>query len=92
MSFPKFVKTVVVQEVSTRSYIRSHGALTAELAQNKTNAVQEVPIQVPGEGEILVRVRAVAINPTDWKRLPFSITTCGSSLNRYPLITQIRNG
>jgi len=35
--------------------------------ENKTTAVQEVPIQTPGENEILVRVRAIAINPTDWK-------------------------
>ncbi|KAF9648259.1 GroES-like protein [Thelephora ganbajun] len=35
--------------------------------ENKTNAVQEVPIQSPGENEILVKVGAVAINPTDWK-------------------------
>ena len=34
--------------------------------------MREVPIQVPGENEILVKVSTIGINPTDWKskRLP----------------------
>lgn len=37
--------------------------------ENKTTAVKNVPIQTPGENEILVKVKAVAINPTDWKHV-----------------------
>ena len=45
--------------------------LTLRFVQDKTNAVQDLPIQVPGENEVLVEVKAVAINPTDWKRSLF---------------------
>ena len=30
-------------------------------------AVKVVPTQVPGENEVLVKVAAIGINPTDWK-------------------------
>jgi len=36
--------------------------------QNRTALVQQVPVAMPGDNEILVRVKTVAINPTDWKR------------------------
>jgi len=36
--------------------------------QNRTGLVQQVHVAMPGNNEILVRVRTVAINPTDWKR------------------------
>lgn len=65
------------------------GPLTLELVQNKTTAFQEVPIQTPGENEILVKVKAVAINPTDWKRSLFRIPISGRSLNRLPLVAQM---
>lgn len=66
--------------------------LTFELLQNKTNAVQEVPIQTPGENEILVRVKAIAINPTDWKRSSFSTNMCRNPPNPPPLCTQMPSG
>lgn len=36
--------------------------------QNRTALVQQVPVAMPGDNEILVQVKTVAINPTDWKR------------------------
>ena len=36
--------------------------------QNRTALVQQVHVAMPGNNEILVRVKTVAINPTDWKR------------------------
>ena len=45
--------------------------------QNRTALVQQVPVAMPGDYEILVRVKAIAINPTDWKRasatVPFTL-------------------
>ncbi|KAK3076451.1 hypothetical protein LTS18_012970, partial [Coniosporium uncinatum] len=35
----------------------------------KTAQVKDVPISTPAEGEILVKVRHVAQNPTDWKAM-----------------------
>ncbi|KAI1841814.1 hypothetical protein JX266_011991 [Neoarthrinium moseri] len=35
-------------------------------------AVQDAPIPVPGDGEILVRIHYVAQNPTDWKAVAAS--------------------
>ena len=36
--------------------------------QNRTTLVQQVPIAMPGDNEILVRIKTIAINPTDQKR------------------------
>ena len=89
MSLPKTVKAVVVQEVGIQSSGLYHGDLTLELVQNGTNVLQEVPIQTLGENEILVRVKAVAINPTDWKRLSLSVPICAkSSPKPHPLVTK----
>jgi len=43
-------------------------ALMTTRLQNRTALVQQVHVAMPGNNEILVRVRTVAINPTDWKR------------------------
>jgi len=56
-------------------------ALDTKPAQDATTAVQKVPIQTPGENEILVKVGAIAINPTDWKRSPYHILMGGRFLN-----------
>jgi len=37
--------------------------------EGKTAQVKDVPISTPAEGEILVKVRHVAQNPTDWKAM-----------------------
>ena len=42
-----------------------------------------MPIQTPSEDEILVKVKAIAINPTDWKRSSFRIAMGGPFLNQY---------
>jgi hypothetical protein len=65
------------------------GNSTLNMVQNKTTVVQEVPIQTPGENEILVRVRAIAINPTDWKRMWFFLPIRRASI--HPLIAQAQN-
>lgn len=64
------------------------GTLMLNLLQNGATVVQEVPVQTPGENEILVRVKAVAINPTDWKRLLFSLPI-GQKFTR-PLVVQMQ--
>ena len=46
--------------------------------QNRTAMVQQVPVAMPGDNEILVQVMAVAINPTDWKRACVIIETTRS--------------
>jgi NADPH:quinone reductase-like Zn-dependent oxidoreductase len=43
--------------------------------QNRTALVQQVPVAMPGDNEILVRVKTIAINPTDWKRACVVIET-----------------
>ena len=43
--------------------------------QNRTALVQQVPVAMPGDHEILVQVKAIAINPTDWKRACVAIET-----------------
>ncbi|EIN07976.1 GroES-like protein [Punctularia strigosozonata HHB-11173 SS5] len=40
-------------------------------AEGKSVTVKEVPVPKLGEGEILVKVAAVAQNPTDWKHAEF---------------------
>lgn len=35
---------------------------------DKTVRTEERPVPTVGENEILVKVSAIAINPTDWKR------------------------
>ncbi|WYZ33964.1 hypothetical protein EsH8_I_000240 [Colletotrichum jinshuiense] len=44
------------------------GTIKALVTQgDKTTKVQEVPKPKPGPGEVLIKVQAVAQNPTDWK-------------------------
>ena len=43
--------------------------LAAVLLSPQTDlVVQERPIPTPGPGELLVRTKAVGLNPIDWKR------------------------
>ena len=59
-------------------YIERHGG-------NEVLRVGQLPRPVPGRGEVLVRVRAAAVNPRDWMvrsgTYPFRVT-----LPRFPII------
>jgi len=50
-------------------------------AQATDLVIQERPIPTPGEGEILIRNRALALNPVDWKRQSW-----GFAIASYPTI------
>jgi NADPH:quinone reductase-like Zn-dependent oxidoreductase len=50
-------------------------ALVTAEGNNGAVAVKEVPTPKPGEGEILVKVVAVAQNPTDWKHTELVLDT-----------------
>ena len=43
--------------------------------------VEERPIGTAGEGELLIRNHAIALNPVDWKR-----QTSGFGIDSYPTI------
>jgi NADPH:quinone reductase-like Zn-dependent oxidoreductase len=43
--------------------------------------LEERPIPSPGDGEILVRNRVIAVNPVDWKRQAW-----GFAISSYPVI------
>lgn len=45
---------------------QTHRALIVQA--DKTVKTEERPIPTVGENEILVKVSAIAVNPTDWKR------------------------
>lgn len=45
---------------------KTHRAVIVQA--DKTTRAEERPIPTVGENEILVKVSALAINPTDWKR------------------------
>lgn len=78
MSLPSTVKALVVQEVNLQPAWHGHrGTLIFVPVQNGTTAVREVPIQTPGENEILVKVKAISINPADWQCSSLSISIGG---------------
>lgn len=54
-------------------------------------AVQEVPIQTPGENVILVEVGAISINPADWHFSSLPVLIGGHFPNWCSLAAQIRN-
>jgi len=62
------MKAVVTQPVGLPLWPSLTQALMTTRLQNRTALVQQVHVAMPGNNEILVRVRTVAINPTDWKR------------------------
>lgn len=41
-------------------------------------AIKEVPLPKLRDDYILVKVKAVALNPTDWKHIDFGLTEAGS--------------
>ncbi|VDB90621.1 unnamed protein product [Peniophora sp. CBMAI 1063] len=45
------------------------------VAEQKTVEVKKVAIPTPGEGEVLVKVVAAALNPTDWKHVKSDVLT-----------------
>ncbi len=40
--------------------------------------IKEVPVQKPGADEVLIKVEAAAVNPTDWKHLLYGLTGPGA--------------
>jgi hypothetical protein len=52
----------------TPAPLPQYQALMTIRIQNRTALVQQVPVAMPGDHEILVQVKTIAINPTDWKR------------------------
>lgn len=50
---------------------RTHRAVIVQA--DKTVKTEERPVPTVGENEILVKVSAIAINPTDWKRMRIHI-------------------
>lgn len=40
--------------------------------------ISHIPIPTPGDDWILVKVRAVALNPTDWKHVDYALAGPGS--------------
>jgi len=60
-------------------------------AQGANFSVSDAPLPIPGPGEVLVRNRAVALNPTDWKRQSWGLFAAsypailGSGTSPFPL-------
>jgi len=65
---PPLMNAVVTQPVSPPCWPSLTQALMTIRLQNRTALVQQVHVAIPGNNEILVKVKTVAINPTDWKR------------------------
>src|SRR5580704_3080956 len=48
--------------VDTMKAVRAHGYGGADVL-----SFEDAPLTNPGEGEVLIRVRAAGVNPVDWK-------------------------
>ncbi len=61
----------------------THKALLL-LEKNGEYAVRDVPTPQPGPGQLLIEVRATALNPADWKRHDIGVL-----ISEYPAILGI---
>jgi len=53
--------------MATESDATMHAVGIDEFGGRDRLKVMELPVPEPGEGEVLVRIRAVGVNPVDWK-------------------------
>ncbi|TFY70031.1 hypothetical protein EVG20_g2901 [Dentipellis fragilis] len=50
------------------------------IQKDKTVALQTIPLDMPGPGQVLIKNAAVAQNPTDWKAIEFGQLAAGRGL------------
>lgn len=50
------------------------------LPEEKVAGIRDVPIPRIRDGWILVKTKAVALNPTDWKHIDFAYANAGSKI------------
>lgn len=52
---------------------------SAIVIQSDGNAdIAQIPIPTPGPSWVLSRTKAIALNPTDWKHIDYSLADAGS--------------
>ncbi len=67
---PVTMKALVIEDVRERSSFTADRMLTpiTVATQRHKVAIKDHPVPAVGEDDVLVKVVAVALNPTDWKR------------------------
>jgi 2-methylene-furan-3-one reductase len=48
--------------------------------------IETIPIPIISDDEVLIQVRAISINPTDWKRMLGFYKLLGSTMSKLPAI------